>query len=288
MSRPTLDVATAAVQRLPNLSGSTRQLLGYLNDESVELKIIVRAIECDQGLTIGLLRVANSPFYGMPNKVQTIHDAVVLLGFSNLRMIIVATMASSLQFPNLGAGTDVRTLFRHGLAVAISASVVARSNALDTSALFLAGILHDVGVLALMSTYPELHQEARQLAARDGLSMYEAERAVFGFDHADIGASLCRHWYLPEPIVQAIGAHHQVGHVREGVSSLAPAELAAGVVCVADAMAHRLNLENQPRAVLPPVAEVVWNRLVGSQERLLASLAEIEKLYQELAVLIVL
>ena len=122
MSRPTLDVATAAVQRLPNLSGSTRQLLGYLNDESVELKIIVRAIECDQGLTIGVLRVANSPFYGMPNQVQTIHDAVVLLGFSNLRMIIVATMASSLQFPNLGAGTDVRTLFRHGLAVAISAA----------------------------------------------------------------------------------------------------------------------------------------------------------------------
>ena len=286
MTRPTLQEATAAVQCLPNLPGSTRQLLGYLNDESVDLKIIVRAIECDQGLAISVLRVANSPFFGMPNKVQTINDAVVVLGFSNLRMIIVSVMATMIKFPNLENESTVRLMFRHSLSVAIGASVLARNNAVDASALFLAGILHDIGILVLMSTYPEAHREARALAQRDKLFMFEAENAVFGFDHADIGASLCRHWNLPEFIVQAIGRHHQIATACETRPAFSVADLAAGIVHISDAIAHGLNFENDPHAVVPPVSDVLWNRLAGRQEDVLASFAEMDKLYQELVVLI--
>jgi putative nucleotidyltransferase with HDIG domain len=287
MTRPTLEVATATVQRLPNLPGSTRQLLGYLNDESVDLKIIVRAIECDQGLAIAVLRVANSPFYGMANKVQTIRDAVVVLGFSNLRMVIIAVMTGTLKFPKLENVADVRTKFRHSLAVAICASIIGRNNGLDGSSLFLAGILHDIGMLALMSTYPELHREAQQLAVRDSLFMYEAETVVFGFDHANIGASLCRHWNLPKSIVQAIGCHHQIGNTRDLQLPSNKADLEAGVIHVSDAIAHGLNLENDPHALVPPLADPIWNRLIGQQDALISSLSEIDKLYQELVVFIV-
>ena len=286
MTRPTLEAATAAVQRLPSLPRSTQQLLGYLNDESVELKIIERAIECDQGLAMGVLRIANSPFFGMSNKVQTIHDAVVVLGFSNLRMIIVSAMTAMIQFPNLDKQAAVRHLFRHSLSVAISASLIARNNALDAANLFLAGILHDVGILALMSTFPELHASARALAGRENLFMFEAENAVFGFDHADIGASLCRHWNLPESIVQAIGGHHQVASLHSSQQALSPAELAAGIIHLADVIAHGLNLEEDVHALVPPVSDMLWNRLVGPQEVLLAGFAETEKLYRELELLL--
>lgn len=288
MTRPTLEAATAAVHCLPNLPGSTRQLLGYLNDESVDLKIIVRAIECDQGLAIGVLRIANSPFFGMSNKVQTIGDAVIVLGFSNLRMIIMAGMLATLKFPHLENTADIHTMFRHALAVAISASIVARNNALDASSLFLAGILHDIGILALMSTYPELHLEARQLSARDDLSLYEAETLVFGFDHADIGASLCRHWNLPEFIVRAIGGHHQIGTMQSMKPPFQQTELAAGVIHISDAIAHGLNLENDSCSRVPKVSDVIWSRLMGEQDALVADLAEIDKLFQELVVLLML
>jgi putative nucleotidyltransferase with HDIG domain len=286
MTRPGLAGATAAVQRLPSLPGSTRQLLGYLNDESVDLKIIVRAIECDQGLAIGVLRIANSPFFGMPNKVQTIADAVVVLGFSNLRMIIISAMTAMIKFPNLGNEAVVRTLFRHSLAVAISASLLARNHALDATSLFLAGILHDVGVLALMSTYPELHAQARDLAAREDLFLFEAENTVFGFDHADIGASLCRHWNLPESIVQAIGAHHQMGLLRTAPQPLEQADLGAAIIHLGDAIAHGLNLEQDPQALVPALSEVLWSRLSPRPEALTSFFCEIDRLYQELVVLI--
>jgi putative nucleotidyltransferase with HDIG domain len=283
---PTLEAATAAVQRLPSLPGSTRQLLGYLNDESVDLKIIVRAIECDQGLAIGVLRLANSPFFGMANKVQTINDAVVVLGFSNLRMIIVSAMAAAIKFPDLGNDAVVHTLFRHGLAVAIGASILARNNALDPNPLFLAGILHDIGILALMSTYPALHAQARALAQRDQCLLFEAENAVFGFDHADIGASLCRHWNLPETIVQAIGRHHQREPLHSDATAWAAPDKAAGIVQLADAIAHTLNLEQDPQPRVPPVSKALWKRLGAEPQTLATSYGEIERLYQELVVLI--
>jgi putative nucleotidyltransferase with HDIG domain len=286
VTRPTLEAATAAVQRLPSLPGGTRQLLGYLNDESVDLKIIVRAIECDQGLAIGVLRIANSPFFGMANKVQTIHDAVVVLGFSNLRMIITAAMTAMISFPNLGRETQVRQLFRHSLSVAICASVLARNHGLDAGPAFLAGILHDIGTLALMSTFPELHAQAREQALRDSLFLHEAENAVFGFDHADIGASLCRHWNLPESIVQAIGSHHQIGVAGSLPQPLRPADLAAGIIHLSDAIAHGLNLEQDPHALVPPVSDVLWSRLSGRPQDLAQCFAEIDSLYQELVPLI--
>ena len=286
MTRPTLEAATAAVQRLPSLPRSTQQLLGYLNDESVELKIIERAIECDQGLAMAVLRIANSPFFGMSNKVQTIHDAVVVLGFSNLRMIIVSAMTAMIQFPNLDQQATVRKLFRHSLSVAISASVIARNHAMDAANLFLAGILHDVGILALMSTFPAQHASARALAGRENLFMFEAERQVFGFDHADIGASLCRHWNLPESIVQAIGGHHQIASPQGTAQALSPAELAAGTIHLADAIAHGLNLEGATDALVPPVSDLLWNRLSAGPHDLLAVFAETEKLYRELVLLL--
>ncbi len=286
MNAPTLAEATAAVQQLPNLPHTTQQLLGYLNDDNVDLKVIVRAIECDQGLAIRILRVANSPFFVMQNKIQTINDAVVVLGFSNLRMIVLAAMATALKFPNLGNDPAVLIQYRHSLSTAICAAVLARNNKLDVSALFLAGILHDIGTLALMAVYPALYQEARRLRLAENLFSFEAEDRVFGFDHADIGASLCRHWNLPGSIVQAIGCHHALAEAADADNPIAKPDLFAGVVHLADAMAHALNLENDPCALVPPAADNIWLRLAGRQEDLAATFTEIQSLYHELVVLI--
>ena len=286
MTPPTLEAATIAVQQLPHLTSTTRQLLDYLNDDSVDLKVIVRAIECDQGLAIRILRVANSPFFGMPNKIQSINDAVVVVGFSNLRMIVIAAMTTALKFPNLGNDPGVLIQYRHSLSVAICASVLARNNNLDASALFLAGLLHDIGKLALMSAYPVLYQQTRQLARDEDLFPVEAETRVFGFDHADIGASLCRHWNLPESIVEAIGGHHVWSDADTSAVPLTTADLYSGVIHLADAIALALNLEHSPYGLVPPVSDRVWTRLAGRQEGLERHFAEIQSLYQELVVLI--
>jgi len=289
MTTPTLQQATAAVQQLPTLPGTSRQVLEYLNDETADINRIVRSIECDQGLVVRILRMANSPFFGLPNKIQNIKEAVVVLGFSNLRMAVISAMLTAQKFPNLANDPRVQAIFRHGLAVAISASVIARNNKLDANLLFLAGILHDIGTLALMSSYPELYAEVEKYRTANDLLPYEAEQKIFGFDHSTIGAALCRHWNLPEAIAQALEGHHHTENQPPAAADGADTPrhaLFAGVIHIADAIAHGLNLDNSAHSAIPPVSDALWFRLAGRQEQLVNDLAEIENMYRELLALV--
>jgi putative nucleotidyltransferase with HDIG domain len=289
MTPPTLQQAIAEVQQLPTLPGSSRQVLEYLNDETADTNKIVRAIECDQGLVVRILRMANSPFFGLPAKVKNIKEAVVVLGFANLRMVVISAMLTAQKFPNLVNDPRVHAIFRHGLAVAIAASVIARNNRLDANLLFLAGILHDIGALALMSSYPELYAEVEQYRIANDLLPYEAEQKVFGFDHSTVGAALCRHWNLPEAISQALEDHHHAENqppTTEDTPEPPRHELFAGVIHIADAIAHGLNLDNVAHPTIPPISDALWFRLAGRQEQLIADLAEIENMYWELLALI--
>lgn len=284
--RPSLEQAIAAVQYLPNLPNTTRVVLGYLNDDDADINQIVQAIARDQGLVARLLRIANSPFFGLPNQVQTIHEAVIVLGFSNLRLVVTTAMMTAQKFPGLAGGVQVQRLFRHSISVAICASAIGRSNKLNTNLLFLTGILHDIGKLALMATYPAQYAEVQSLREAGELLTTEAEEKVFGFNHAAIGAALCRHWHLPDTIAVAIGDHHSLGGHHDAVPTAKEYSSFAEVVHLADAVALGLNLESDPFATVPPLSERAWNRWMGSREKLAIDLGEIKGLYLELAVLI--
>jgi putative nucleotidyltransferase with HDIG domain len=284
--RPSLEQAIAAVQQLPNLPSTTRVVLGYLNDDNADINQVVQAIAHDQGLVARVLRIANSPFFGLPNQVQTIHEAVIVLGFSNLRLIVTAAMMTAQKFPGLASGIEVQRLFRHSIAVAICASAIGRSNKLNPNLLFLAGILHDIGKLALMATYPAQYAEVQSLREAGNLLTIDAEEQVFGFNHAAIGAALSRHWLLPATIAVAIGDHHSFGGIHESNSNAQEYSAFAEVIHLADAVALGLNLESDPLATVPPLSERGWNRWMGSSEKLTVDFEEIRGLYQELVVLI--
>jgi putative nucleotidyltransferase with HDIG domain len=284
--RPNLDQAIAAVQQLPNFPSATRAVLGYLNDDDADINLVVQAISGDQGLVARVLRVANSPFFGLSSQVQTIHEAVIVLGFSNLRLVVTAAMVTAQKFPGLVDGAGVRTLFRHSIAVAIVASAIGRSNKLNPNRLFLTGILHDIGKLALMATYPALYAEVQSLRESGNFLTADAEEQVFGFSHAAIGAALCRHWHLPEVIAAAISEHHDVGE-NQGLPPIAQEEIDfAEVVHLADAIALGLNLGGDPFATVPPVSERAWSRWMGSRKKLAVNFSEISGLYAELVVLV--
>lgn len=286
MIQPSLEQAIAAVRQLPNLPSTTRVVLGYLSDDDADVNQVVRAIAQDQGLVARVLRIANSSFYGLSGQVQTLQEAVVVLGFSNLRLIVTAAMITAQKFPGLAGNADVQILFRHSLSVAICASILGRNNKLNANLLFLAGLLHDIGKLALMTIYPAQYVQVQELRRMNDRLTTEAEEQVFGFNHAAIGAALCRHWHIPEVIAVAIGGHHSAGDAQDVAPSTADPGLFSELIHLADAIAHGLDLEADTLATVPPISESVWNRLAGKREQLLADFAEIRALYLELVVLV--
>ena len=284
--RPSLEQAIAAVHRLPHLPSTTRILIGHLNDEAADVNQVVEVIERDLGLVIRILRVANSPYFGLPKQVQSIHDAVMVLGFSNVRLIVTAAMVTSQKFPGLARDAHMQRLLQHSIAVAICASAIAKNNQLNSNLLFLIGILHDVGKLALMASYPSEYAKVRALREADPVLTIDAENQVFGFNHTVIGAALCRHWHLPETIATAIAQYHTVASDAASIPCDTEDRSFAEILHLANAVAIGLNLESDSFATVPPVSDIAWRRWMERPDGLAIDFYEFNKMYLKLVVLI--
>jgi len=194
-----------------------------------------RHIAADQSLSATLLRQVNSAFYGFYRRVTTVKDAVVILGFREVQNLVLAASAFRV-FPNSKSPYDRNQLWRHSLASAMAAERIAKRLSLsDDGSYFSAGLLHDIGKVALDSVYPDNFQEAVKRAVAGPRPLHEVEPEVFGMDHAEVGGALAEHWNLPPLLTEAIRRHHNPDQAM-----LSP-EL-AHVTALANHLAYEANL----------------------------------------------
>lgn len=193
---------------------------------------IARTIARDPALTARLLRLANSPFYGFPSRIDTIERALTVIGTRALRDLVLATSVVEVfsRMPIM----EMRTFWRHSLLSGVAARLIGiRCGSSEPEALFLSGLLHDVGQLIILAKLPEMGRETRQRAHDCGLPLHAVEKAVIGFDHAEVGGELLRQWRLPPAIREAVMGHHlPPGAARTPLSSV--------IIQVADILAHEL------------------------------------------------
>ena len=178
-------------------------------DPDVAPRDIVGVIELDPALTLKVLRLCNSPFYGIPLKVTTLRGAVVYLGADAIVNYVLAGCVASLYGSKSRRAQDTGEGWRHAVGAAVCAQVVAgRSDAPLGPLAFTCGLLHDIGKVLFDASDADEKLPVPPGAERHGLTFLEAERAAFGFDHAEAGAALAKHWSLPEEIVESIRWHH--------------------------------------------------------------------------------
>jgi putative nucleotidyltransferase with HDIG domain len=204
------------------------------------------------------LKLANSAFYGVAGRVATIRDAVHLLGRRTLASLLT-TAAVSAQFgpTPVNPHFTFARFWRHALGTALAAQAIARELGHDEELAFTAGLLHDIGQLALATHFPVEFGAVGAAAAAADLPSRPAELAVLGLDHAAVGTLIAQHWRFPGHVAQAIAQHHtpqpDAAHPRS--ASL------ADVVHVADAIAHALNLSGADDEAVPDVDMPAWTRL---------------------------
>ena len=272
MTAPSLAEIVGGLRALPSLPTVVMELLQTMGEEDVDIDRLARGIGNDQALTARTLRVANSPFYGLQGKIGTIAEAITVLGFVNVRSL-VTTAGIATAWPAGGAaGFEPRIFWRHCLAVASCASALAPHGRQRPEILFLAGLLHDIGSLVLLVTHPAVYADILVRRKQLDCLPLDAERAVLGFDHAQIGSELCRHWRIPAPIAAAVERHHQVNPGAPGL----PADM-ADVIHIADGLAHALDLAGDPDAMVPPPASAAWQRLGLGEGNLRAVLEQAER-----------
>ena len=241
------------IHDLPSLSAVVVELLTSMEDEEVDVHVLGAKIAHDQALTAKTLRLANSSFYGMPSKVTTIHQAISVLGFHSIRTLVTACAISGSFPPGASGQFDFKAFWRHSVATAVCAKLLALRFKLNPDTAFTAGLLHDIGTLVLATRFPD--EYARMLAHRSehDCEISEAEQAVFGLDHAAAGSALAAYWKFPEAIQRAVAEHH--GEAWAGPVSL---QL---VVHAANTVAHALDLSGLDDDLAPPMPHAVWQAL---------------------------
>lgn len=182
------------------------KLLPKLGDVDANFDEVVGIIEYDPTLTARLLQICNSAFFGQSEPVATVAQAVNLVGYQAV-YLLVAMINGSNCFPTpLSGGIDATRLWRHSITAAFNTKFVAESARQDGSLLFTAGLLHDIGKVILGQAQPQ--QMLASIYAPTTSATLERECIFFGINHAEVGATLLERWKLPAPLVEGVRCHH--------------------------------------------------------------------------------
>jgi HD-like signal output (HDOD) protein len=266
-------LASAAVlmklRRLPSLPEVVLKVLATFEQEEPDTQTVVEEIARDQALTALVLRLANSPFYGLQTRIATLQDAVTVLGFRNVRAAVAGVAATRCLSPAGAPGFSLHAFWLHGTAVGLAARFLARETGQPQEIAFVTGLLHDVGILALLSVYPEEMKEVFAYRSRHECLYREAEQDVIAIDHTFVGEAMLRQWHFPASITQAVLGHH----APDDIGGL------ADIVHIADALVHAIGLADVQVDLVPPVSETAYNRLGLRVELLKRCMAEVQRDY---------
>jgi HD-like signal output (HDOD) protein len=215
------------LRQLPTLPAVLAPLLRYLQQpvEDLDVQKVTDLIAQDKSLAVQCLQMANSPLFGRWQKVESLRGAVIGLGFQRLSDIAVSCSVLNLV-PGECAGMDPVVFWEHSLGCALVCRHLARQiNFGDPGKGYLAGLLHDVGIIANLWVLPKEFREAFELAKKQGIPLHEAERQILGFTHSDSGRLLAERWELPAELIEVVALHHCSGQSVNHAGLVALVEL---------------------------------------------------------------
>lgn len=198
-----------SIRNLPSIPSITKHVLDLLDDPLTSTNDISNLINKDQALVARVLTVANSPLYGLPRKVPSIEFAILILGFNQVRQIVLALSMFD-TFKNEDSDYwNRREFWEHSFMTAMAAKAIADDlGYVKTSEAFTAGLLHDLGIVVTQKYFNKDFIQICDLVTSDSFRYEVAEETIMELTHQEIGQILCDRWHLPTNLGQAIFSHH--------------------------------------------------------------------------------
>jgi len=199
----------AQVKAFPGMPDTSARLLTMLKDQESSAAQIEEILKYDPGMTANILKLTNSAYFGIPTKVSSVRQAIVLLGWKRLlQLVMTMCMSTVMRKPVPGYDLSQGELWMHSVAVSVAAELVVKALKIPgADEVFTAALLHDVGKLVLGGFVQNDIQQIKAMVAK-GIAFEVAEFIVLGIDHANIGARILEKWSFPADLVNAVGLHH--------------------------------------------------------------------------------
>jgi putative nucleotidyltransferase with HDIG domain len=232
VKQPSREDIIAKIEAFPNIPSAAAKILSLLDDPDTSAQEIGEILRYDPGLTANILKLTNSSYFGLPSKVGSVNQALVLLGWKKLAQLIVSACASAVMVkPVPGYDLQPGELWRHSIAVSVVAEGLSRELGLTgVDEIFTAALLHDVGKLVLGDFIRRNTSSVDDESLRT-VSFEKVERRLFGTDHAEIGAQILTGWSFPENIVAAVRWHHDPD-AADKIDNLIDVVHIANVLCL--------------------------------------------------------
>ena len=209
MKNPNLNEILSKVKSFPSMPATGAKMLRMLEDPETTVDEIEDVLRHDPGLTGNVLRLANSAYFGIPSKVASTRQAVVLLGLKKLIQLVIASCVNAvMDKPVPGYNMPPGDLWRHSIAVSIASEALVKDKKhIDAEDIFTPALLHDIGKL-ILGHFVKEEQEAIEKIADTGVPYVVAENMVLGTDHAEVGAQILSQWSFPRDVIDAVRWHH--------------------------------------------------------------------------------
>jgi len=234
--------AVKKVNSFATLPEVTSKIIATVEDPKSTAGTLHKIVSHDPALVTRIMKVVNSAFYGLPGQIGSIERAIVLLGLNAIKNIAVAASLGQLfRGAKLCDGFTPKDLWTHCIAVGVTARELAKQMKLPVAdEAFLAGMIHDVGLLISLQTAPEQLRQVCEVAKTSDRAFIELEREMMGMDHQQLGACLAEQWRFPKNCQLVAGYHHQPSALGEGNRLLVSLVYVADTICCQST--HGFNL----------------------------------------------
>ncbi len=258
---------------IPSLPTAAIKAVKLLQDPDVSISELTKTIEYDPALTTNVLRLANSAYFGAARQIGSLKQAIVRLGTSNVFRLVVASAVAPLANKAVkGYDLPAGELWIHSIAVAIGSDIMREELKLDTPGyMFTAALLHNIGKVVLGNCNYVEAEKILEMAVSHNVSFDEAELAVLGIDHAEVGALLLERWNLPQDIIEVVRWHHYpkyYPHNKEVIDLVHVADnlcMKMGIGIGVDGLKHRVSQESLDRLDLSTrITEKVLIKTISS------------------------
>jgi HD-like signal output (HDOD) protein len=225
--------AIKKVSALATLPEVTARIIKTVEDPKSSAGQLHKIVSHDPALVTRILKVVNSAFYGLPGQVGSIERAIVLLGLNAVKNIAVAASLGQLfRGIKLCEGFTAKDLWTHCIAVGVTAREIAKAISFaGADEAFLAGMIHDVGILVELQTSPEQTRKVCQTVLDSGGDFCLAERTAMHVDHQTLGKALAEAWKFPISCQQVAGFHHNPLLADDESRKLVTVVYAADIIC---------------------------------------------------------
>jgi len=241
------------VDSLPPIPVVAQKILSLKISTDEGEQALFKLIEKDPGIMAKIIGLSNSPIFGTGRKILTLHDAATLLGTKRVKMIALSLSMMSSVVKKQQSLLDVDSLWKHSLAIALTMATLVECMPIDRrppeDEIYLSGLLHDIGYLALSYIDPQLcDQFCKRLAAEPDRAVEDIESEMLPMNHSELGAALAKHWGLPESIVAVIRGYYKPNNIQEDArhSMIAVSGLAAKLLpAFKDRIVEQAKIENE-------------------------------------------